>query len=149
MPGFGQLDRYLTRIARNVRPVVSSIVQTVATTVLEQVVYDSPADEGTFRSNYKVGLDQTPIGVRAAFAPGRKLGKSERANAEAAIGIGKSVIKGFRIDKNKDIIIVNNTEYGPLLNAGSSTQAPAGFVQRAVNIGLAKARSIRFRLDRR
>lgn len=101
--------------------------------VLTELAMTTPVDEGTARSNWNVALDDSADGPTPAHAPG-KGGSTGAANTRAAIAAGTAVI-----DRTKfwqDIYITNNLPYIAKLNEGSSSQAPAGFVQTAVHNGI-------------
>lgn len=132
----------------------------IASAVHEGVVLGTPVDTGKARSNWLVTVGQESFDVIEPFAPGEKLGIAERANAQAALALGKNALSTFSLftaaslpgaptdlqqfvgisGTNKVIYIQNNVDYIGLLNGGSSKQAPALFVQAAVQAGIEKAR---------
>lgn len=80
---------------------------------------------GTFRSSWLVGVGSPP-----------------QAKASAVESVGQTLQKGAIVleaqvrNDGKSIFIVNNQPYSTRLNAGHSTQAPAGFVEQAVADGV-------------
>jgi hypothetical protein len=104
----------------------TALVDAVAVAALETVVRASPRDSGQFR-----GAWQTFARVSRSPSEGR-YGNLDYSG-EATIAEGTAVIKGSspRPD-GTSIIISNGMPYGPRLNEGWSSQAAAGFVERAV-----------------
>lgn len=99
------------------------------------LVISTPVDTGTARSNWQVGSPGPITSVRSAYTPGAE-GSTGGANARAAIEQAKAVI-----GTAKDTIhITNNLTYIEPLNEGSSAQAPAGFIEAAVEVGRTEAR---------
>lgn len=99
--------------------------------VIDQaLVVSTPVDTGAARSNWLPSLSfpadrvVPPRGVIEAIQEARQV--------QAAYE---------REDPDEDaraLYITNNLKYVPALNNGWSRQAPAGFVQRAIAIGLAE-----------
>jgi hypothetical protein len=117
----------------------------------------TPVDTGRARSNWRAvagpgSLGRTPTNTLAPYAPGRKLGLSETANASAAkAAVAKAIqtaandilaVRGLKGRAGKappTARIFNNTSYIGMLNyAGSSPQAPPLFVESALAKLLAK-----------
>lgn len=90
----------------------------------------SPKDPhpGLARSNWQIAR-----GSARAIAPAASEGE--------AIARGLAIIRSFRADE--DAIISNPVPYINRLNDGSSTQAPAGFVNAAISAAAATARGVR------
>lgn len=135
------LERFSRRIrltADNVTSEVNKIVRQVGLAVDQALVLATPVDTGRARSNWIVSLNRpvnTPINPYAPIAQGTDPSKSsERANAQAALQQGQNVIA--RRQSEQTIYITNNVDYINNLNEGSSAQAPAMFVQQAVQAGV-------------
>ena len=92
-------------------------VRAVAFIVDATVVQMTPVDTGRARSNWLPSIN-TPS--RLTVQPG---GKTEM----------RSVIQGYKLSDT--IYITNNLPYIERLNNGWSQQAPAGFVDMAINAG--------------
>jgi len=141
---FDQMPRVLNTRAEQIRGNAKSIVQLAARVIDRGLVVETPVDTGRARSNWVTTLDVPFEGTIPAYAPGNKLGKVERANATAAIGQARRVIKTYNPKKNKSIFISNSVKdpvtgfgYIGLLNTGThSTQTAALFVQRAIAAGI-------------
>jgi len=109
---------------------VNRAVRKVALAVDQSVVLSTPVDKGPARSNWLVSLGSPRGDQIPAYAPGERLGVNEQSNAAAALAQGSSVV-GVR-KEGQDIFITNNIPYIGKLNDGSSAQAPANFVEKAV-----------------
>lgn len=117
------------------------LVRRVALAVDGTVVLATPVDTGRARSNWQVELGQPAEGEIPAYAEGK--GRStEGANSRAALEQGKEVIARYNGDaQNASVHITNNLGYIGKLNDGWSAQAPAGFVEKAVHVGVDAIRS--------
>ena len=65
-------------------------------------------------------------------------------SARAAYEAGKAVLRTKRIGDT--VYISNLAEHIVYLNQGSSTQAPAGFVEQAIMVAKAKLRTTKIKL---
>ena len=135
MASLAQFSKNIRRRGRQVENSASRIVRQTASTYLRTVVKATPVDKGVARSNWRVGIGAPTRSVIGAYAPGKKLGIGESANASAAINAGLTRIASARgvsgVGLKTAIYISNNVKYIEKLNDGSSTQAPAGFIDRA------------------
>jgi len=130
---FKRFAKRMKKRAANVVPGVNKIKRLVALAVDQALVLGTPVDTGTARSNWIVSLDTSQDEVRGAYVPLVDGDQSERVNAEAAMAQGKGVISQAR--PGQAIHLTNNLEYITPLNEGHSAQAPAGFVEEAVEAG--------------
>lgn len=139
--------RRINRRADNLGKNVERTKRAAARAMLRAVVVATPADTGRARSNWKVGVGTVPPEAyrRTAYFPGVKLGLKERRNADRATDVGNAKIATSKAAN--PIFIVNNAPYIGKLNSGSSKQAPAGFIEKALSAGGAKVRSARRLLD--
>ena len=103
----------------------------------------TPVDTGRARSNWLPSLGGSRQGAIPPYAPlpqGRDPQKfGEQANAQAAINAARLTV-GQRTKPDQDIYLTNNLHYINDLNNGNSVQAPAGFVQMAVEAAAAAVR---------
>lgn len=144
----GSVEGFVRRIKRRAATVsenANKATKDAARAMLEEVVRATPADTGRARSNWKVGVGVPAGGVRGPYAPGKKLGLGETANADAAVKAGKTRIS--TAPQDAPLFISNNVDYIAKLNAGSSSQAPANFIERALERGAATARRARLLRD--
>ena len=124
----------LKRFARNIRvrsdklvKNIDQLVRKVALAVDTAVVIGTPVDTGRARANWQVGLGSAPDGtLPAPSSPEEGL-----ANALSAGQVTIGAYKGGTI-----IHITNNLPYIEALNNGHSSQAPAGYVEKAVAAGV-------------
>lgn len=120
--------------------------QDAASTILTDLVQVTPVDTGEALSNWVVGLDAPFIGEISPYVPspkGRMKGGvwthkvdpviTAQANIQPTLDSGLPVIK--RAKPGQPIYIANNVDQIVTLDQGSSSQAPAGFVDRAVILG--------------
>lgn len=99
---------------------------------LELVTQNTPTDTGHAKSNW----------VLSVGAPYLRIDGSKEAVSTSAQAAGISRIKRYRIGEGA-IFLTNNVPYIVLLNLGSSTQAPAEFVERSLEQAVAEERAIR------
>lgn len=139
---FDYLAKRMFQIAEGINKAVDKTVKDTADQALFNVVYDTPVDVGTARSNWAVGVGSQFVGnIRRAFAPFKSRWKprkgvfpggtkGERSNLFGAVNLGKSKIRTRKPEQ--DIYITNHLPYIAPLNSGHSKQSRPGFVNRAV-----------------
>jgi hypothetical protein len=122
-----KLDRLAKTIPVNVR---RNLKQTVL--VIDQaLVTSTPVDTGRARANWIVGSGPSTAAIDA-YVPGTN-GTTAQANTEAALQQAREFLDANAISV---IYISNNLSYIQYLNEGSSAQAPAGFIEAAVQAGI-------------
>jgi hypothetical protein len=143
---FEQLPERLRQIGREYEAGASVVVQLAAQTADQGLVESTPIDTGEAVSNW-VGTLNAPFGgVIPAFAPAPKGsgGAGVRSiNQHAARAQAQAVIRTFDVRRHKAIFLTNNARHIAELNRGHSGQAPAGFVQTAVQVAILRVRAIR------
>lgn len=131
-----QFSKNIRRRGRQVENASSRVVKQVSKRALRSLVKNTPVDKGVARSNWRVGIGGVPTAVINAYAPGRKLGIGETANARAAIKAGTiriDSVKSTSAGLKTGIFIANNTPYIKKLNDGNhSSQTAGGFIQTAM-----------------
>jgi len=135
MATLAQFSRNIRRRGTQVENSATRVVKAVSVRALKSLVRNTPVDKGVARSNWRVGLGAPTRSVIGAYAPGKKLGIGETANAAAAINAGRARINSVRGTSSgltTAIYISNAVPYIGRLNSGYSGQAPAGFVQTAL-----------------
>ena len=106
---------------------------TLATPVGNPTLWQNPSNAppgyvgGRARGNWQVG-----VGIEKSG----ETGQIDGAGA-STISNGRAVLVGYKIGQR--VIINNNVPYIVRLNTGSSTQAPAGFVEKAVQAAVRKS----------
>lgn len=135
--------RRITYLAEGIPEEAARIVRRVALAVDQAVVMATPVDTGRARANWIVGIDKIPTHWRQPertktghAVPGAGAAAARKAIVQANLEIS-------RYKYGQTIYIANNVPYIGELNRGSSAQAPAGFVEKAVAIGENIARAAR------
>lgn len=138
-----QFSKNIRRRGRQLENAGTRFTKAVAKRALRALVTSTPVDTGTARSNWRVGIGASTSAEIGPYAPGKKLGIGETANAGAAISAGIARINSVRgkagVGLTTAIYITNNTGYvgnlpnGKGLNDGYSPQAPAGFIEAALS----------------
>jgi hypothetical protein len=119
------------------------LVKRVAIEVGDVLINNTRVDTGLARSNWQATLDVPAAGTIPPYAPGRKLGLAETANANAAKAQLQSTTSIFDLGRNRAIFITNNVPYIGLLNDGSVAESPTNFVEKAVQRGQAVVKAQR------
>lgn len=132
------LSRYMYKAAAAVDDDVNNFVKAVSQEVHFEVDERTPVDTGRARSNWIVRIGRAWNLVYRPFAPGRHLGRGERANLNAAVAQAKAVLARRKTDET--VYITNNLPYINRLNQGYSRQSPSGFVQSGISVGIGKAK---------
>lgn len=102
----------------------------------QSLVTSTPVDTGRARSNWIVSSGPSTR-IIDAYAPGES-GSTRGQNTRAA----QAQAKAFLESTDATVIYIsNNLEYIRFLNEGSSAQAPAGFIEAAVQAGIDHVRT--------
>lgn len=141
MAGLGDFARRMRARGQQVETGANQIKRRVALILDRELVMETPVDTGRARSNWVVSLQAPSTTERAPYSPGAGLGKSERANAAAALDQGMAVIGAAK--PGQSIFISNNVRYIGLLNDGHSAQAPSGWVNGAIHRAVGAVRGAR------
>lgn len=118
-------DDLASQIAAAMREVdkqVGDLIRSITLTAYRELVEISPVDTGWSRANWIPGIGtapSSPVGARDAFSLG----------AQAS---GVAEVMGYRSPNQGPLYLSNSVPYIVYLNAGSSSQAPAGYVEDAV-----------------
>jgi hypothetical protein len=127
------IGRLATRVVRN----SDKTVKKVALAIDQTVVLATPVDKGRARANWIASLDKPAEGIADAFDKG----------GSQAIAAARATIDGYDGEINTEVHITNNLDYIGFLNDGSSSQAPAGFIQTGVRQGVAAVKGARLLED--
>ena len=106
---------------------ISREVRKLGIRIDQGVVLGTPVDTGRARANWLVGIGTAPAGTTESLDQG----------GNSSIQTAISVIGNYPADKLPALWIVNNLPYIGRLNDGSSEQAPAKFVEAAIDRALA------------
>jgi hypothetical protein len=119
---------------------VNGIFRKVALVIDQTLVLGTPVDTGRARSNWLVQINHEATTPVEPYVPGEKR-STEAANTQAALNHASRVVAERK--RGQKIYISNNVDYIGKLNAGSSRQAPAGFVQKAFREAIQALRNAR------
>lgn len=127
-----QFAQWIGGIGQNVDPLTTQIVKEMVHEMAPVLVKATPVDTGRARSNWQGAVNNIPQGILYYPAP---LAPSSASDGTAE-GI-QSINDAANAYKGRGYIaIANNVPYIGVLNTGSSSQAPAGFVEDAVLAGI-------------
>lgn len=127
MADLGTFAKRIRKIGQNIERNADETVRRCALAVDSTVVLATPVDTGRARGNWQVELNAPAAGTTASLSP----------SGREAIEQGKSTIAGYKGGtKEAAVHITNNLPYIGRLNEGHSAQAPAGFVERAIEVGV-------------
>jgi len=119
--------RVMALMGESVETNTSNLVCRVAVEVDAAVVLATPVDTGRARLNWQVEINATPSGTLPEP-------QNPASGASEALAQARATIAGYRTG---DVInIVNNLPYIMRLNEGWSAQAPSGFVEKAIAVGV-------------
>lgn len=127
----GQFSRRITQIGANIPRNADKLVRKVALAADQVVVMETPVDTGRAKSNWIVTLGHAATDPIAPYAEGEG-GDTAAANETAAQAQALGVIGRYNGDMRVAIFITNNLPYIDKLNKGSSKQAPAQYVEKAL-----------------
>jgi len=117
----------IRRIGQDIERNADIAVRRCALAIDATVVLATPVDTGRARGNWQVTLDNPAVTVTDQLSP------SGRESVEQ----GKSAIAQYKGGRPEAAIhITNNLPYIGKLNEGHSAQAPAGFVEKAIAVGV-------------
>jgi hypothetical protein len=98
-----------------------TVARGIATDICSRVIFDSPVDTGRFRGNWQVDIGSDPTG------------ELDRLDKDGDPTLDDNIARMKTGPAMKPIYVVNNLPYADRLNSGHSKQAPAGFVERAID----------------
>jgi hypothetical protein len=112
---FGQdVIRWAEKTKRRAETYRRKFILELATRIIQR----SPVKTGFFRGNWQLGIGSTPSGTVQV---------NDRTG-QIAISRIDAALQGLELGAPRTYL-VNNTPYGPLLEMGSSRQAPSGMVR--------------------
>lgn len=119
-------SRRVRVVARDLQAFTERTVQRLALNVNAELVEATPVDTGWARANWVPNIG-VPFEGTAGTRAEAEAGLIDTGSREAGLA---AVATSYRL--GPEIHQTNNVPYIELLNAGSSRQAPAGFVQAAI-----------------
>lgn len=124
-----ELEEWTRQLGGDIDTGIARKMGRTATAIHLNLRNTTPVDIGRAKNGWIVSLDFRPLDIppKGAF--------SQPINLEAKL-------RTSRAGSTRRIYIVNNVPYIGLLNAGSSRQAPAGFVEVAILRGMRETRGV-------
>ena len=123
-----QFGDKIKRVAVNVPKNADEIVRKVALAADQTITMATPVDTGRARANWQVGIGAAPAGTVESSGGGA-------GAAGYAIGAATNVVTTYK-GQPGGIWLVNNLPYIQRLNEGWSAQAPAKFVEQAIDVAV-------------
>lgn len=121
--------------------VTGQIIAKLAVNTTAELIERTPVDTGWARANWVPGVGAPPPSASTPTdRDSRQSAASGRAGAQQA---GIASVLGYKVGRGS-VFISNGVPYVVVLNEGSSTQAPAGFVQAAILAGIKSLDGARF-----
>lgn len=130
-----QFAKAIQLYADGIQTTVPQMVRKTALAIDQAVVLATPVDTGRARANWLVSVDAPAPDEIEPYAPGKE-GSTAGPNAQGAIDQAQEAVATYG-PSNKSIHITNNVPYIGALNDGHSAQAPANFVEQAIDAGIA------------
>jgi hypothetical protein len=117
-------------IVRELEVFSSNEIRKLILDIVDTLIETTPVDTGWARANWVPSIGQS---VEGPFGDDQDVG-----TAEFAQSAGVAEMLGYDINKGP-AFVTNSVPYIERLNQGSSTQAPSGFVETAIDSALARA----------
>lgn len=111
----------------------SEQIKATAFTMYSSLIKATPVDTGRAKANWQISFDTPETGTTEDIDKTRKGGISTKS-----LSRGAAVLDGNK-QKYPTVWISNNLPYILVLNEGTSTQAPAKFVESAIKRSLNRA----------
>lgn len=126
------LANQLRAISPQLAAQASEAAKGAALAIVSDLANVTPVDTSQALSNWRIGINQKVVLAIEPYQSG-KAGSTQSESAQATIDAARIALAAKK--PGDTIWISNPLPYIGLLNDGSSSQAPAGFVERAVLIG--------------
>lgn len=128
-----ELAKSLEDRAKSLPLIANRLAMHVAQTIVNELATKTPVDTSKAISNWQVTLNAPATAEINAHFEGSK-GSTYGASSAETIALCRMILKGKQ--PGQTIFITNNASYITELNMGTSMQAPAGFVQAAIYVGI-------------
>jgi len=119
-----ETDRAIEEAKRLIKVKTLEVMKKIAIRVMQTIILATPVDTGRARGNWLVSLGSLSKEVRK---------DAKDTTGGATIGENTSKISSS-VKAEDDIHISNNLDYIIPLNEGHSAQAPAGYVEKALQV---------------
>ena len=121
-------DRRVRAIVRGLDRLTSRVVVKLTLDVTANLVETTPVDTGWARANWVPSIGEPALKDLPAVGPDNS---QAVASAVTEQEVARAKILGYVLKRGR-VFVTNNVPYILELNDGSSTKAPAGFVQQAI-----------------
>lgn len=136
------LSRRMQRIKKAIPEEANRIKKEVALVVVSDSIRVTPVDVSEALSNWQISINTPAYAPLPAIYPGQK-GDTESASEQAAIEHAQRVLSEVR--PGEPVFSSNLAKHIVPLNNGTSTQEPAGFVERSILLGRVALRKARLK----
>lgn len=126
--GLLNLQSRVTRIRNDIDELINESVVNLTIAILKDLLNNTPIDTGQAISNWQVSLTGPIRNQIPSYVPGQK-GSTKNIVIANAIGQAVGILGARR--RGQVIYLGNALPYIAELNRGSSSQAPAGFIDAA------------------
>lgn len=120
------------RITKALERVAGRLVTKITLDVDANLRESTPVDTGWARANWVPAIGSPYIADLSGIDPSSE--HQAVASAQGRASAGQAAVLGYKLGPR--VFVTNNVPYISRLNGGSSAQAPAGFVQRAISKAL-------------
>lgn len=127
------MSQQVRAVIRATEKVTEFVITRLTLNITANLVETTPVDLGWARANWVPAIGVPFTGNAGAVDPDDAGVSAQGARQQAAI----AAMTAYKLGRGS-VFISNNVPYIGRLNAGSSRQAPAGFVQGAVREGVAQ-----------
>lgn len=135
-------QRRMKALGKRLDESAAKVTRRTVLAIDQAVVMATPVDTGRARSNWITAIGFRPEHTQEPYSPG-EMGTTGGANAQAAIAQCAAAMGKYRKSEGPSIFITNNLPYIVPLNQGWSQQAPAGFVEEAIEAAVRAVHSAR------
>lgn len=129
MSDLHKLASQMSKMAKEVEKESAKHASSLALIILRIVPSETPVDTSKAISNWQVGIGSPPNSQIEAHFEGLA-GSTYSSSLERTYDLGSKKLKNRKV--GQVIYISNNADYIGKLNAGSSKQAPQGFIEAGV-----------------
>lgn len=135
-----EFSRRMTELSVRIERNTVKRTNKLALAIQRELVINTPVDTGQAISNWTLTLGTPNDESFKPYAPG-EMGSTRQLNIGAAYNQAMYAVSDRTA--RQDIWITNPLHYITLLNRGHSWQAPSGFVQTAIIVGIYSVKGVR------
>lgn len=128
----GQFAAWITKVGNNIDPATTQIVKEVGKAIAPVLVYSTPVLSGRARANWQGSIGSIP--KNTLYYPHPAAPTTPSQGASEGLRSLDAAIAAY--NGRAYMAFTNNLDYMDALNNGYSRQAPAGFVEKAVQAGI-------------